>query len=308
MARGFRKQIHRSARDVITTFNQEVTMTRTIKPITSIACMIRIYDEPSRAALDQAIAIARENKAHLAVTIAAAQISVPYSPVGAWFASPMVNDLNHQTMTKAEDVAVDARAKAMAAGITADVQVIFDHVDKVPEKAIQAARLSDLIIVDQSRGRLDTTGILFEAALFHTGRPLIVASPRKPVFTSVRYVTIAWDGSAHAARAVGDAVSLFQDIEMAHIISISGEKDLSSMAPGADLAASLARKGLKATVETIDCKGATVGSVLDTYAARQGSDLLIMGGYGQSRLREFIFGGATIELTQSSIVSLFMAY
>lgn len=283
-------------------------MTKTFKPITSIACMIRVYDEPSRAALDQALAIARASKAHLTVTIAAARVSVPFSPVGSWFASPMVNHLNHQTMTKAEEVADDARAKATAAGITADIRVVFDHVENVAEKAIRSARLSDLIVVDQSRGRLDTTGILFEAALFQTGRPLIIASPRKPIFTSVKAVTIAWDGSAHASRAVGDAIALFQDIETAHIISISGEKDLSSTASGADLAASLARKGLKATVETLDSKGVTVGSVIDTYAARVGSDLTIMGGYGQSRLREFIFGGATIELTQSSIVPLFMAY
>lgn len=283
-------------------------MTKSFKPITSIACMIRVYDEPSRAALDQALAIARANKAHLTVTIAAAKISVPFSPIGAWFSSPLFDDLNHQTMTKAEEVAVDARAKATAAGITADIHVIFDHVENVAEKAIKAARLSDLIVVDQSRGRLDTTGILFEAALFQTGRPVIVASPRKPVFASVKSVTIAWDGSAHAARAVSDAISLFRDIETAHIISIAGEKDLANTASGADLAAHLARKGLKATVETIDSKGATVGSVLDTYAARAGSDLTIMGGYGQSRLREFIFGGATIELTQSSIVPLFMAY
>ncbi len=283
-------------------------MTKSFKPITSIACMIRVYDEPSRAALDQALAIAQQNKAHLTVTIAAAKISVPFSPVGSWFASPMVTDLNHQTMTKAEEVAVDARAKATAAGITADVHVIFDHVENVAEKAIQAARLSDLIIVDQSRGRLDTTGILFEAALFHTGRPLIVASPRKPVFSTVKSVTIAWDGSAHAARAVGDALSLFHDIGVAHIVSVDGEKDLGNTLSGDKLAASLARKGLKTTVATIARKGATVSSALDTYAAHQGSDLIIMGGYGQSRLREFIFGGVTIELTQSSIVPLFMAY
>ena len=283
-------------------------MTKSFKPITNLTCMVRVYDEPSRAALDQALAIAQHSKAHLIVMIAAAKVSVPFSPAGAWFASPLVGDLNHQTMTKAKEVPQEVRAKAMAAGISADIQIMFDHVENVAEKAIKAARISDLVVVDQSRGRLDTTGILFEAALFHTGRPVIVASPRKPIFLSVASVTIAWDGSAHAARAVGDAISLFPEIKTAHIISIAGEKDLSNTASGAELAAHLARKGLKATVETIDSKGATVGSVLDTYAARAGSDLTIMGGYGKSWLREFIFGGATIELTQSSIVPLFMAY
>lgn len=287
--------------------NQGTTMTRAFKPITNIACLIRVYDEPSRTALDQALAIARNEGAHLTVTIAAAKVSVPFSPVGAWFASPMVGDLNQQTMTKAEEVAEDARARAIAAGLTADVRVVSDHVENVAGKAIQTARLSDLIVVDQSRGRLDTTGILFEAALFRTGRPLIVASPRKPVLSSVRSVMIAWDGSAHAARAVGDAVALFHGIELAHIISVDGEKDLGGTASGADLAAHLARKGLKTHVATINSGGSTVGSVLDTYAAHQGSDLIIMGGYGQSRLREFIFGGVTIELTQSSIVPLFLA-
>ncbi len=283
-------------------------MTKIFKPITSVACMIRVYDEPSRAALDQALAIARDHKAHLSVTIAAAKVSVPFSPVGTWFASPVVADLNRQTVAKAEEVAEDARAKARAAGITTDVQVIFDHVESVAGKAVQTARLSDLIVVDQSLGRLDTTGILFEAALFQSGRPLIVASPRKPAFSAVKSVTIAWDGSSHAARAVGDAIALFQDIEKANILSIRGEKDLGNTVSGDNLAASLARKGVTTTVETKESREATVGSTIDTYAAHHGSDLLIMGGYGQSRLREFIFGGVTIELTQSSIVPLFMAY
>jgi nucleotide-binding universal stress UspA family protein len=282
-------------------------VTRLLKPITNVACMIRVYDEPTRAALDQALSIAQKNNAHLTVTIAAAKVSVPFSPVGAWFGSPLVGDLNRQTVTKAEEVADDARTRAKAAGITSDIRVVFDHVENVAEKAIEAARLSDLVIVDQSRGRLDTTGILFEAALFRSGRPLIVASPRKPVFNSVKSVTIAWDGSAHAARAVGDALSIFHEIEFAHIVSVSGEKNLDGTASGADLAIHLARKGLESTVETVDSGGSSVGAVLDTYSARVGSDLTIMGGYGHSRLREFIFGGVTIELTQSSIVPLFLA-
>ncbi len=282
-------------------------MSKTFRPITNVSCMIRVYDEPSRAALDQALSIAQANNAHLTVTIAAPKVSVPFSPVGSWFASPLVSDLNRQTMTKAEEAAVDAQSKAKAAGIGSDVRVAFDHVENVAEKAIESARLSDLIIVDQSRSRLDTTGILFEAALFRTGRPLIVASPRKPAFGSVQSVTIAWDGSAHAARAVGDALSLFHGINLAHIISVRGEKDLSNTSSGADLAAHLARKGLKTNVETIESGGSTVGTVLDTYSARMGSDLTVMGGYGHSRLREFIFGGVTIELTQSSIVPLFLA-
>ncbi|MBX9619549.1 MAG: hypothetical protein K2X10_10410, partial [Hyphomicrobiales bacterium] len=111
-------------------------MTKSFKPITNLTCMVRVYDEPSRAALDQALAIAQHSKAHLIVMIAAAKVSVPFSPAGAWFASPLVGDLNHQTMTKAKEVAQEVRAKAMAAGISADIQIMFDHVENVAEKAI----------------------------------------------------------------------------------------------------------------------------------------------------------------------------
>ena len=145
-------------------------MTRIQSPISDIACMIRIYDEPSRAALDQAMALADAKGARLTVTIAAAKASVPFSPMGSWFASSLLTDINQQTMTKAQEVSSDAVARAHAKAIDAHVSILLDRVEDIATHAVQAARMADLIVVDQPLGRLDTTGILFEEALFHSGR------------------------------------------------------------------------------------------------------------------------------------------
>ena len=283
-------------------------MTKIHNPISDIACLIRVYDEPSRAALDQALTLAEVTGARLTVTIAAAKAAVPFSPMGSWFASSMLTDINQQTMTKAQEVSNEAVARARALAIDAHVNVLLDRVEDIAARGVKVARMADLIIVDQPVGRLDTTGILFEEALFRSGRPVMVACPRKPVLSAVKSIMIAWDGSAHAARAVADAFALFPQIESADIVSVAGEKDLTGTPAGADLARHLERKGAKTTLTSLDCGDGSVGAALDARAARTGADLIVMGGYGHSRVREFLFGGVTIDLTQSAVTPLFMAY
>ncbi|MGL5446366.1 MAG: universal stress protein [Rhabdaerophilum sp.] len=283
-------------------------MPRKSSNLSSLSCIIRVSENAPSVAMDQAIALAAAMEAHLLVTVIAPKASLPYSPLGSAFLAPMVGEINEKTQHNGEVLADAAREKLRKAGVNGEVRVIHNHVDLVAADAVRIARASDLIVVDQPAAMLDTKGLVLEEALFHSGRPILVASPKKVIPDKPRNIMVAWDGSAHAARAVGDALSAFPSIETAEIVSVQGEKDLSKSLPGADLAHHLAHKGISTTLSELTVKGSTVGAVLDGHASRTGADLMVMGGFGHSRLREFLFGGVTVELTEHASVPLLMAY
>jgi nucleotide-binding universal stress UspA family protein len=265
-------------------------------------------DDVPSVAIEESIALAARREAHLLVTLIAAKASVPFSPIGTGYVAPMVTAFNDQAKKAGESQADATREKLRKAGVNGTVRLIIDHVDRVAEEAVRLARATDLIVLDQPSAALDTKGLILEEALFHSGRPVLVATPKKPVMAQPKRIVIGWDGSAHAARAVGDALALFPEIEFAEIVVVNGEKDLSNALPGADIAQHLAHKGVTTTLTELSAKGASVGAVLDGHAMRTNSDLIVMGGFGHSRLREFLFGGVTVELTENASVPLLVAY
>jgi nucleotide-binding universal stress UspA family protein len=188
------------------------------------------------------------------------------------------------------------------------VHLVMDHVDVVAAQAVRAARASDLIVVDQPVALLDTKGLVLEEALFRSGRPVLVATAKRALPATVKRAMVAWDGSGHAARAVSEAVALFPSLAEIEIVTVTGEKDLSRALPGGDLAHHLARKGIETTLTELTLGHESIGALLDRHADQTGADLLIMGGFGHSRFREFLFGGVTVDLTENATVPLLMAY
>jgi nucleotide-binding universal stress UspA family protein len=107
---------------------------------------------------------------------------------------------------------------------------------------------------------------------------------------------------------VAAAIALFPTISYADIVVVRGEKPLDKILPGAELAHHLARKGIETRLVEAQTGGQPVGRILDEHAKETGADLIVMGGFGHSRLREFLFGGVTVDLTQSASRPLLMAY
>lgn len=283
-------------------------MSRRSSTLSSLSCIVRLTEDKPPLAIDEAITLAAAHEAHLLVTIIGAKASVPFSPIGAGYVAPMVNEVNERAKVSGEALVEAVREKLRRAGVNGTVRLIINHVDIVAVEAVRLARAADLIVLDQPSAALDTKGLILEEALFHSGRPILVATAKKPVAAAPRRIVVGWDGSAHAARAVGDALATFPSIDTAEIVAVKGEKDLTTALPGADLAQHLAHKGVTTTLTELTAKGASVGTVLDGHAIRTNADLIVMGGFGHSRLREFLFGGVTVELTESASVPLLMAY
>ncbi len=278
------------------------------RPLSSVSCLIQVSEEAQSAALPLAAGLAEASGAYLGVTVIAPKAHVPFSLMGSSYVAPMITDINKRTLSVAETVAAEANQKIKSLGLAGHVVVDQALVDEAAARAVRSARASDLIVVDQPNATLDLKGLVLEEALFRSGHPVLVASPKCKPATSFERIMIAWDGSQHAARAVSDAVGLFPGITHADIVIVLGEKPLDKILPGAELAHHLARKGIETRLVEAQAGGQPVGRVLDQHAANTGADLIVMGGFGHSRLREFLFGGVTVDLTQSACRPLLMAY
>ena len=279
-----------------------------IKRLADIACIIRVGESLPEAALQQALTLATQHGAHLTITLAAQHLATPYSPMWMTLASSLVADLNAKAKAKAEEAADKARTAARIAGVIADIAVMMDQGGDAGETAVRAARASDLIIVDQPDAVMDARAMILEEALFRSGRPVLVATPRRAAIAEASKAMLAWDGTSHAARAASDLLSLFEGIKQVDIVSVLGDKDLSSTLPGADFARHLSRKGVFANIVELSIATGPVARQLDEHATTSGADVIAMGGYGHSRLRQFVLGGVTVSMIQTAATPLLMAY
>jgi nucleotide-binding universal stress UspA family protein len=176
--------------------------------------------------------------------------------------------------------------------------------------AFLLARSCDLIVVQQVDPEADA-GFLadVEALLFESGRPVLFVPYAVSVDCAFRKVLVAWNGSQQAARAAFDALPFISAAQETEVLSLdaadNAEQD--AAAAGADIAAALARHGAKVTLASGITAGIGAGEAIENRIADTQADLLVMGAYSQSRLKEFFFGGATRTLLQSMPVATLMS-
>jgi nucleotide-binding universal stress UspA family protein len=181
------------------------------------------------------------------------------------------------------------------------------------DKVALHARYADLTVLGQpnpdSRHESATIAVL-EAVLFNSGRPiLMVPYAGRPAPIGKRAL-VAWNASKEAARALGDALPLLSACEQITVVAVNPRRGIGGDGdvPAADIALHLARHGLNATAEHIEASGISDSDVLLNAVADRGADLLVMGAYGHSRLREMILGGVTRGILARMTVPVLMAH
>jgi len=177
-----------------------------------------------------------------------------------------------------------------------------------PEPVVLAAagRLSDLIVLGRPDKSMDgQTAASLDAALFDTGHAVLVAPPTAPKKCCHR-VALAWNGSSEAARVVGVALPYLAKAENVTILSAPGTD---KRAPAEALAAYLALHEIKADVQSFELHHhQSIGHGLLEQAQKIDADMLAMGAYGHSRLREMILGGATRDVLAQATIPVLMAH
>jgi nucleotide-binding universal stress UspA family protein len=171
------------------------------------------------------------------------------------------------------------------------------------------ARRFDLSVVAQGEpGKVAPDEVIVEGALFGSGRPVVVVPYIQKTGVSLERVMVAWDASRSAARAVADALPLLAKARTIDVVIVASERPKSDEIPGADIGQHLARYGLNVEVKRIVATETDVANTLLSHAADTSADFIVMGGYGHSRLREFILGGVTRGILASMTVPALMSH
>jgi nucleotide-binding universal stress UspA family protein len=171
------------------------------------------------------------------------------------------------------------------------------------------ARTFDLAVVKQSESDDDVVARdMIEAAIFKSGRPVLIVPYIQKTGFSVKRVLVCWDGSRAAARAVADSLPLIAKADAVQVLTVVTGKFDENDVGGADVAAHLARYRLKTDLARVPAADIDVASVVLSHAADVDADLIVMGGYGHSRLRDFVLGGATLSMLQSMTVPTLMSH
>jgi nucleotide-binding universal stress UspA family protein len=233
--------------------------------------------------------------------------------------NPLANALIHlDQMSELEQArsAVTAQLETTCARIAADLadkpirtESLTAKLYEETEALARVARTHDLTLVPIGPAVLADRAVA-EAILFGSGRPVVIypeaaeISPADELGT----VVIAWDGGAAAARAVADALPLLTRAFEVRIFLALGDKPQTTGDAARDLVRHLAAHGVDAEVDVRQDEGRSIGSRLSDYVAATQPDLLIMGGFGHARLREFVLGGATDAMLEAPPCPVLMSH
>jgi nucleotide-binding universal stress UspA family protein len=246
------------------------------------------------------------------VGFAAAAQPAPIMAEGASFAAAVWAEQAAEHETRAQ-AAAEAFGEAMRRrGLSAESRIIGGFEDTAGAALAVSARYADLTVIGcregvSSRALADS---LIDGALFDTGRPALIAPAAGLPAGVGRKIMLAWDGGPQAARAAADALPFLTGAEEVRVavartyfgMSRHGEE------PGADVARWLSAHDVKVTVEVLDPAGRSVAKALADAAVEGGCDMIVMGGFGHSRLREAIFGGVTSEMMDDPALPVFLAH
>ena len=149
-----------------------------------------------------------------------------------------------------------------------------------------------------------------EVAMFGSGRPVLVLpgpARLKPDFSLAR-ITLAWDYSRPAVRALADALPLLQIAGKVRVVTIENEKKLDARIAPERLSQHLAAHGVQAEFATVDARGRTAEAALRADLVANSTDLLVMGAFGHSRVREFVLGGTTRSMLEDTPVPVLFSH
>jgi len=257
---------------------------------------------------DYAVSIASALTAHLA---GVAFVFDPIVPVSATGYIPAEVIERQQADNEADaKSAIDRFAQATGrAGLSAEPLTITASLAGAGQQFGRIARRFDLAVVGQAEPDTGTIeDIIAETTLFESGRPMIVVPYIQKGPLKLDKVMVCWDGSRQAARAIGDAMPLLAKAGRVEITIIADDPGKQDEIEGVDMGQHLARHGLKVEVRRIPGGDVDVADALLSHAADSGADFMVMGGYGHSRLREFVLGGVTRTILRSMTVPTLMAH
>jgi len=271
---------------------------------------ILVYADGSAVAstrLDVATALAKSHEAHLAALHVR---TLPYvmTDVGGGVPAMVVEWQEEWSDTQEAAARKAVEDATRRSGVPIEWRLARGDVEA---GGLLQARYFDVAVVSQGASQSDEATQadgLPEAIVMGSGRPALIV-PRHGRFPIVgERVVVAWNGTREATRAVHDALPLLERARSVTIMEVNPKTGGTPRIAGMDIATHLARHGVKVDVSSTVADDIEVGDAILSRLADLGADLLVMGAYGHSRLREYAFGGATLHILRHMTVPVFMSH
>jgi nucleotide-binding universal stress UspA family protein len=271
------------------------------------------YPEPTpESAVDDAVDLAAALGAKISAIACEVKVNVPGSVLGDYLLdipAMVATEVKKESATNAQQLLATFQDAAEKRGIFQER--ISEHclTSEVPEVLIEYSRLRDLTIVPVPEGNYFDQWYA-ESIIFGSGRPTVVLphTRKRTGSFALDTVIVAWDFSRPATRAMADAMPILEKAKRVCVLTVTKEKAIDTRRSGAELAKHLARHSVDVVLDEVDAKGRSIGDVFEAHVTYRNANLLVMGAYGHSRIREFILGGATMRMLARPPVPVFLSH
>ncbi|MCG5485492.1 MAG: universal stress protein [Sinorhizobium meliloti] len=258
------------------------------------------YEADLKAAVDLCVAAA----AHLSVLL----VKVAAPPQFGDYAALSVAWLDIQAAEFEElDKAVEAAQTTLK-----DFDLSFDVAGEYTEPARaddlvgERARYADVTLIGTNMDP-SLRARAIEGALYYSARPVLLAPRRQSVTLLPKRILLAWNSSFESTRAARETIEMMKNAEGVNVVLVDpAASRWNGHEPGADVGTYLARHGIKVTVDRLPSAGRRIDEVLNQHAIDTSAELIVIGAYGHTRLRERIFGGVTKAMIEAPIVPVLM--
>lgn len=224
---------------------------------------------------------------------------------------PVVDSAELTNQARKAGDAIEARLNGRLARVRKRFELRrFDvFSDIVPSVAAREARSADAFVAIRPNGRIEDSASVVEGVLFGSGHHLILVPQDKPSTGTFEHIMVAWNGSRESARALAESMPYLHHAKHVSVVSVVEDRNLEQEAVlGEDAVLHLAHHGIQATLRHVPVENRNVAATLLGEAQRRDADLIVLGGYGHSRVREWLLGGVTYKLIHQAPVPLLLAH
>jgi nucleotide-binding universal stress UspA family protein len=269
-----------------------------------------VHIDDTKACADRiqaAITLARAHEAHLTGLYVATDSVLPGN-LRAEIPAQFLASLEDQPAKRSEAAKARFTEVVERAGLSADCRLAHCFGKGIAEVIGLHARYTDLVVLGQPDESGEFESQIAEDVVLSSGRPALVVRYIGAGKTMGERVMVAWDAGREATRAVHDALPILERARSVVVLVVNPHRGNHGAEPGADIALHLARHGVEVEAQHLEAKGLSVADALLSRLADQGIDLLVMGAYGHSRLRELVLGGVTRQIFREMTVPVLMSH
>lgn len=264
-------------------------------------------EQDAERVLDWTIPLANRFQSHL-IGIHAEALPVPYTSATGFPDTEFLQVSADMNRERAEKLQAVFLKHVENSGLAFEWHSLESFSGDSALTGISSVRAADLIVAAQRETGGDS-GADVDTLVYDAGRPVLVVPHAGPLVTTFKHVLLAWNGSKEAARAAFDALPFIIEAEKTDILVIDPPETLdeSPEAAGAEIASALSRHGATVSVSVQRSGGRSIDDLIQTRIAETGADLLVLGAYSHSWLRQLLFGGVTRTVLRTAPVAAFLS-